>query len=74
MHGTPKLSYRLTSAVELESVQQAYLIPDPAAAADANCTPLRAGLRQLPGLRVERQNLCPVACATAATGVQWWSC
>ena len=63
MHGTPKLSCRLTTPVEHEAVhgavQQAHLSPDPAAAAAAECSPLRAGLRQLPGLRVNCQNPAP---------------
>lgn len=57
-HGTPKLSYRMSAPAEQEAVhsamEQLYLSPDAAAAGagDDGCTPLRAGLRQLPGLQV----------------------
>ena len=59
-HGTPKLSYRPSSEVEPEAaeppVAQRYLSAEPAAPSPTEdiCTPLRAGLRQLPGLRVRR--------------------
>ncbi len=57
-HGTPKLSYRPSSHAEQEAADspatRSYLSAEPTATGPSEdiCTPLRAGLRQLPGLRV----------------------